>query len=196
MKLKKVALYVRVSTDNQTVENQLQELQEAAERHGWQLMQIFKDEGISGVKGRQKRPGLDALLKGVARKDFDLVAVWSVDRLGRSLSDLLGILNEIHAKGINLYLHKQGIDTTTPGGLALFQMLGVFAEFERAMVQERVKAGLQRAKAEGKKLGRPKISEEKEAAIRHARQEGKGIRKIASELGIGVGTIPRVLESA
>src|SRR6478672_7754050 len=110
---------------------------------------------VCGAKGRDQRPGLDKLLQGVARKEFDLVAAWSVDRIGRSLIDLVGVLQELHSKHVDLYLHQQGIDTTTPSGKAMFQMMGVFAEFERSMLRERVSAGLARARAEGVQLGRP-----------------------------------------
>ncbi len=106
---------------------------------------MYEDAGLSGAKGRDQRPGLDALLKAVTRREVDLVAAWSVDRLGRSLTDLLGLLTELHAKGVDLYLHQQGLDTSTPSGRAMFQMMGVFAEFERAMIRERVMAGLARA---------------------------------------------------
>ena len=152
-KAKRVAIYLRVATTGQTVENQKRELEEAGERHGWEVVRLFKDAGYSGAKGRDQRPGLDALLQGVARKEFDLVAAWSVDRLGRSLQDLLGTLGELHAKGVGLYLHQQGLDTSTPAGKAMFQMMGVFAEFERAMIRERVMAGLKRAKANGTTSG-------------------------------------------
>lgn len=195
-KNKRVALYVRVSTDGQTVENQLMELEKIAQRMGWEVVHIFKDEGISGAKGRKERPGFDGLSKAVIRKEIDLVAAWSVDRLGRSLQDLVGFLSELHAKGVDLYLHQQGLDTSTPAGKAMFQMMGVFAEFERALIQERVKAGLNRAKSEGKALGRPKVSESVELSILQARQDGKGIRKIAQEIGVGVGTVMRVLQQA
>ncbi len=196
MKSKRVAFYVRVSTDGQTVENQLQELQAIAERHNWQVVKIFKDEGISGSKGRDRRPGFDSLCKSIARKEFDLVAAWAVDRLGRSLQDLISFLSDMNAKGVDLYLHQQGLDTTTPSGKAMFQMLGVFAEFERAMIQERVKAGLARAKSQGKKLGRPQLLEDKKQAILELRNQGKVIRSIATELGLGVGTVAKVLSEA
>ena len=191
-KAKQVAIYLRVSTTGQTLENQKRELEEVGGRHGWEVIRVFKDTGISGAKGRDQRPGLDALLRGVARKEFDLVAAWSVDRLGRSLQDLLGTLGELHAKGIGLYLHQQGLDTSTPAGKAMFQMMGVFAEFERAMIRERVMAGLKRAKANGVVLGRPKIDEAATTAARKALGSGKGIIKVAKELGLGVGTVHRI----
>jgi DNA invertase Pin-like site-specific DNA recombinase len=190
---KRVALYVRVSTDGQTVENQVRELKVVAERHGWRIVETFDDNGISGAKGRDQRPAMRRLMEGIGRRDFDMVAAWSVDRLGRSLQDLVGFLGEMHAKGVDLYLHRQGLDTSTPAGRAMFQMLGVFAEFERAMIQERVRAGLARARAQGKRLGRPKVSPKVEAAVRTARARGKGIRKIARELRIGVGTVQRIV---
>jgi DNA invertase Pin-like site-specific DNA recombinase len=141
-------------TEAQTVANHLQPLQEAARRLGW----TYRDEGISGARGRDKRPGLDALLKGVARRKFDLVAAWSVCRLGRSLSDLVGLLGELQARDIDIYLHQQALDTSTPSGRALFGMLGVFSEFEKSMIRDRVMAGLDRARATGKRLGRPRTT--------------------------------------
>jgi DNA invertase Pin-like site-specific DNA recombinase len=189
---KRVAIYLRVSTDGQTVENQRRELKAAAKRHGWQVVETFADEGISGAKGRDKRPGLNKLLLGVARRDFDLVAAWSVDRLGRSLQHLISILGEIHAKGVGLYLHQQGLDTTTPAGEAMFQMLGVFAQFERAMIRERVNAGLARARAQGKTLGRPKVAPTVERRVRASLSKGTGILKTARALGLGTRTVQRI----
>ena len=162
---KRVALYVRVSTDGQTTVNQERELREVAERHGWNVVAVHRDHAISGRNGREKRPGLDRLLHAVSRREVDVVAAWSVDRLGRSLAHLLAILGELHAKGVDLYLHQQGVDTSTPAGKALFQMMGVFAEFERSMIVERVKSGLRRAVAQGKKLGRPRVDHETERTV-------------------------------
>jgi DNA invertase Pin-like site-specific DNA recombinase len=193
---KRVALYLRVSTNGQTTANQRHDLEAAATRHGWNVVATYQDAGISGAKGREKRPGLDRLLKAIARREIDMVAAWSVDRLGRSLQDLLSVLTEIHAKGVDLYLHQQGLDTSTPSGRAMFQMMGVFAEFERAMIQERVKAGLARARQEGTQLGRRRLEQtdaRKATRIRSMRAKGTGIRRIASELGVGVGTVMRVL---
>jgi DNA invertase Pin-like site-specific DNA recombinase len=175
-KLKKVAIYARVSTDSQTVANQLQELQAVAERQGWIIVQTFVDEGISGAKGRDKRPGYDALLKAVARREIDLVASWSVDRLGRSLPDLVAFLSDIQAKDVDLYLHRQGLDTSTPSGRAMFGMLGVFAEFERAMIRERIMSGLRRT---SKKSGRKPMSNDRLDTIRASLKDGVGIRAAA-----------------
>ena len=152
-------LYLRVSTSEQTTRNQRRELHAVAERHGWHVVATYEDAGVSGAKGRDKRPGFDRLMMAVARREIDMVAAWSVDRLGRSLTDLLGFLRDLHAKRVDLFLHQQGLDTSTPSGRAMFQMLGVFAEFERAMIRERVMAGLARARAEGKQLGRRTVEQ-------------------------------------
>jgi DNA invertase Pin-like site-specific DNA recombinase len=191
-KPRRAALYLRVGTDGRTVENQRLELEAAAQRHGWSVAGVFADGGIGGAKRRDQRPALDRLLKGVARKEFDLIASWSVDRLGRSLQDLLAFLGEVHAEGVDLYLHRQGVDTTTPAGKAMFQMMGVFAEFERAMIRERVNAGLQRAKAQGKTLGRPKVAPEIEEAVRASLRTGAGVLKTAATLGVGSSTVQRI----
>ena len=192
----RVALYARVSTDKQSTENQLIELRGAASRMGWEVVGEFVDRGISGAKGRADRPRLDAMLKCVARKEFDIVAAWSVDRLGRSLIDLVGLLQELHSTGVDLYLHQQGINTTTPAGKALFGMMGVFAEFERGMIVERVKSGMARAKKNGTKsgnaIGRPAVSAEVEARIRELRATGLGIVKTAKQIGCGVSVVQRV----
>ena len=173
-----MAIYARVSTadKNQTVENQLRDLLAVAERQGWTVVATFTDEGISGVKGRDRRPGYDALLKGVARKDFDQIMAWSVDRLGRSLPDLVAFLNDIQSKSVDLYLHQQGLDTSTPSGRMMFQMLGVFAEFERAMIRERILAGLRRTT---KKSGRKPMPSDRVEAIRTSLLDGLGIRATA-----------------
>ena len=142
---RRVAIYLRVSTSKQDTENQLRELSAVADRSGWDIWKVYEDAGISGAKGRDKRPGIDAMMKAVNAKQFDLVAAWSVDRLGRSLTDLLGILQDLKEKGVDLFLHQQGLDTSTTAGKAMFRMLGVFAEFERGIIRERVNAGLARA---------------------------------------------------
>ena len=191
--MKQIAIYARVSTGEQTPDNQLHELRSVAGRMGWQVAEEYVDRGVSGVKGRDRRPAYDRLCAAIVRREMDVVMAWSIDRLGRSLQHLVGLLSDLQAKGIDLYLHQQGIDTTTVAGKAMFQMCGVFAEFERAMIRERVKAGLERARAQGKILGRPRTSERVEQKIQSARQQGKGIQKIAKELGIGVSAVQRVV---
>lgn len=192
-KNKRAALYLRVSTDRQTTENQEMELRTVAGRMGWEIVQVYRDEGVSGAKGRDQRPAFDALCTDAARRQFDVVMAWSVDRLGRSLQDLIGFLSELHALKVDLFLHQQGLDTTTPAGKAMFQMMGVFAEFERAMIRERVNAGLQRARAQGKKLGRPRIDTATEAAIRKALEKGDAsIRNIADQFKIAPNTVRRI----
>ena len=192
-KPKNVALYARVSTDGQSTENQLRELRAAIARHGWSIVAEYVDHGISGAKGRKGRPRFDALLHAVARKEFDMVAAWSVDRLGRSLQDLVSFLGDLQRKKVDLYLHQQALDTSTPSGKAMFGMLGVFAEFERTIIQERVKAGLARARAKGTTLGRPKTNAKIEQQIRNLAAKGVGKVKIARMLGIGVSVTQRVL---
>jgi DNA invertase Pin-like site-specific DNA recombinase len=193
--MKRAVLYLRVSTIEQTTANQERELREVAGRMGCDIVHVYKDHGISGAKGREKRPAFDRLCRDATKRQFDVVMAWSVDRLGRSLQDLVGFLSELHALHIDLFLHQQGLDTTTPAGKAMFQMMGVFAEFERSMIQERVRAGLARAKAEGKRLGRPPIPTELEERIREALCEPgriEGVRKIAARFGVNVGTVQRI----
>ncbi len=190
---RRAALYLRVSTLDQTTENQRRELEHVAERAGWIITEVYEDAGISGAKGRDRRPAFDRLLKDAARRRFDVIAAWSVDRLGRSLPHLVSFLEDIHGYGIDLYLHQQGIDTTTPAGKAMFQMLGVFSEFERAMIRERVNAGLARAKANGKRLGRAPHGAEIAAKIRELRADGMGKVKIGRTLGVGTSVVQRVL---
>ncbi len=189
--MKRAALYARVSTGGQTTENQLRELEAVASRLGWEIVGRFVDEGISGAKGRHERPALDQLLKAVIRREVDLVAAWSVDRLGRSLQELVGFLNELRERNVDLYLHQQGLDTGTPSGRAMYQMLGVFAEFERAIIIERIKAGMARAKEQGKLLSRPMTPEEIQERIKELRAKGHSLRWIGEELGVGKSTVEK-----
>jgi DNA invertase Pin-like site-specific DNA recombinase len=193
--MKRAAIYLRVSTGEQSVENQRRELVETAQRHGWEVVAEYSDAGISGAKGRDRRPGFDRLCKAITRREVDLVAAWSVDRLGRSLQHLVTFLAELHGSGVDLYLHRQGLDTSTPAGRALFGMMGVFAEFERAMIVERTVAGLARAWAQGRVLGRPKISHDREEAVRASLATGIGVLRTAKASGVGVGTVQRIKQA-
>ena len=203
---RRAALYVRVSTDHQSVENQVRELKLVAERRGWTVIELYRDAGISGSKGRDKRPGLDALLKDANRRKFDVVMAWAIDRLGRSLIDLLGTIEHLQEVGVDLYLDQQHIDTTTPTGKLLFQITGAFAEFERSMIRQRIRAGLSVIKEkivrDGKfvskagkvrrKLGRPGAEPDKIEQARRELGKGLGIVKVAREVGLGVGTVHRL----
>jgi DNA invertase Pin-like site-specific DNA recombinase len=189
---KRAAIYVRVSTDKQTIDNQVAALRQIAERRGWQVVEQYSDAGISGAKGRDGRPGLDQMLKDASRREFDVIMAWAVDRLGRSLIDLLGTIQTLEACGVDLYLDQQSIDTTTPAGKLMFQVCGAFAEFERSMIRQRVLAGLKRAVAQGKTLGRPKVDAAIERRIQAQLRAGKGMRKTARECGVGTGTVQRV----
>ena len=188
------AIYVRVSTDKQTVENQVRELRQIAERRGWEVVEQYSDAGISGSKGRDDRPGLDQMLKDAQRRRFDVVMAWAIDRLGRSLIDLLGTIQALEGCGVDLYLDQQALDTTTPAGRLMFQVTGAFAEFERSMIRQRINAGLKRAVEAGKTLGRPRISGKVEKHIQEQLRAGKGIIKVAREVGVGNGTVQRIAD--
>ena len=190
---KRVALYFRVSTDGQTTSNQQLALAEVAARRGWQVVQIYEDAGISGAKGRDKRAGLDAAMKDATRRRFDVLAVWSIDRLGRSTATVAAVLAELDAAGVAIYADREAMDATTPHGRAMLQMAAVFAELERGMIRERVKAGLARAVASGTKLGRKPVPAKTETEIRMLLSAGNmGMLKIAAEVGVGSGTVQRV----
>ena len=192
----RAAIYLRVSTTDQSTSNQERELRAGAERMGHEVVEVYEDFGISGGKGRDKRPAFDRLHHDAARRKFDIVVAWSVDRLGRSLQDLVAFLEDIRACDIGLFLHQQGLDTTTPSGRAMFGMLGVFAEFERSIIRERVKSGMVRAKEKGtksgKSIGRPPIDSDRRDAIRHARcVEKLSLRAVARRFGTSTETVRR-----
>jgi DNA invertase Pin-like site-specific DNA recombinase len=205
-KQKRAALYLRVSTDHQSVENQNRELRQIAERRRWIVVEVYSDAGISGAKRRDQRPGLDAMLKDVSRRKFDVVMAWAIDRLGRSLIDLLGTIEHLEHAGVDLYLDQQNIDTTNPMGKLVFQITGAFAEFERSMIRQRVRVGLKTIKAaierDGKfiskagvvrrRLGRPGSEPEKIERARVQLAKGIGIAKTARLTGLGTGTVHRL----
>lgn len=191
-KTKRVGLYLRVSTSGQTVENQRQDLMRVAEQRGWHVVEEYIDHGISGSKGREERPAFKKLTKEAAAGKLDMVAAWSIDRVGRSLQHLVEFMEELKHQGVGLYLHQQNVDSSTAAGKAMLSMCGVFAEFERSIIVERINAGLARAKAQGKELGRPRVDAATETHIRKLLAKGTGKLKIARTLGVGVSTVQRV----
>lgn len=188
----RVGLYARVSTSNgqQDPEMQLRELREYAERRGWQIAEVYTDAGISGSK--DSRPALNRLMIDAQQRRIDAVLVWKLDRFGRSLRHLVNALAQLEALGIAFVSLRDNLDLTTPSGRLMFQIIGAMAEFERALIQERVKAGLRNARAKGKRLGRPRVFVN-ESKIAVLRSSGASWRAIALELGVGMGTIYRAV---
>jgi len=188
-----VAIYARVSTASQTVENQLIELRDAAKRLGWNVTHEVIDEGISGSKGRSDRPGFDRVFELVEQKAVGAVMAWSVDRIGRSLQDLVALMKELQRNSVDLYCHQQSINTATPAGRMTFSIFGALGEYERSLIIERIHAGIARAKAEGVRFGRPRVyGDEVRAQVIELRGAGMRMRDIARELGVGFGTVWRV----
>ena len=196
-KSRRVAIYARVSTSSQTVENQFQELREVAHRNGWQIVAELSDSGISGAKGRDQRPAFDQLLKRATRREFDLIMVWSVCRIGRSIQHLVGFMNDILAMGVDLYVHQQAIDTTTPSGRMIFSIFSALGEYELGLTRERIMAGQKRARAQGIKIGRPsKLNDAVRTSVKLLRDGGMGIKEISKRLEIGVGSVYGALKAA
>jgi DNA invertase Pin-like site-specific DNA recombinase len=194
MRPRRVAIYARVSTQQQTVENQFRELREVAHRQGWQIVAELSDSGISGAKGRDQRPAFDELLKRATRREFDLIMVWAIDRLGRSIQHLVGFMNEIQSMGVDLYIHQQAIDTTTASGRMVFGIFSALGEYERELIRERIIAGQRRARAQGVRIGRPsQLNDAVRTSVRMLRDKGVGIKDIANRLQIGVGSVYAVL---
>ncbi len=195
-----VALYLRVSTDGQTVANQRRELEDMAKRAGWKIVEVYQDKGISGAKGRNGRPELDRMLNDATRRRFKKLLVWDLSRLGRSLRDLISITDHFKELSIDLYVHKDAIDTGTASGRLFFHIVGAIGEFERERIRERINAGLARAKREGKQLGRPegatKDKVKHQAEIVSLRDAGMSIRKIAGALRVSTSTVQAALKRA
>ena len=193
--MNRAVIYSRVSTNEQTVENQLRVLREVAEKRGLEVVREISDEGISGAKGRDERQGFDELIKGSVKNEWDIILVWDVSRLGRSLKHLVSFLEDIQSAHCDVYIHQSGIDTSTASGKMMFGMLSVFSEFERSMIRERVIAGQQRAVANGVKLGRKtNVNDGIITAVYHMRQNNVPIKRIAKDLQIGVGTVYKILD--
>jgi DNA invertase Pin-like site-specific DNA recombinase len=183
----RVALYARVSTLNgQHPEMQLEDLREYASRRGWEIAGEYLDEGVSGSK--ESRPELNRLVSDSHLRKFDIVLVWKIDRFGRSLRHLVNALADLDSYGVAFASLKDNLDLSTPSGRLMFQIIGAMAEFERALIQERVKAGLHNARRNGKKLGRPRRVVDLDGIAR-MKAEGHSLRNIAEKLGVGYGTV-------
>jgi DNA invertase Pin-like site-specific DNA recombinase len=215
MKAKRAAIYLRVSRDSQTVENQRIDLTKLCELRKWDVVAEYADEGISGATGREKRPGLDNLLKDATRRRFDIAVFWAVDRLGRSTATVTAAMDALSDCGVNMYAFKESMDTSTAHGRAMLEMAAVFGRLEREMIKERVIAGIARVKEvsartgkiatkSGRAIGRPKLGSEANevdrenarknvAKIKAMRAAGDGYQKIARELNMGVGTVMRIV---
>jgi DNA invertase Pin-like site-specific DNA recombinase len=194
---KRVAIYARVSTSLQSPQNQIDALTELANRQGYTIIKIYSDNGFSGTKSTADRPALNDLMTDARKKSFDMVLVWSLDRLGRSLKHCLELLQELQELKVDLFFQQQGMDTSTSSGKLMFSMIGAFAEFERNIIRERVLAGQMRAKANGVKFGRPsKMNDGMKSAVKLLREKGMGIKQIAKQLQIGVGTVYSVMSVA
>ena len=195
--VRKVAIYTRVSTLDQTIDNQLIELRDHCSRMGWEITKEYSDEGLSGTLSRVKRPALNSLIKDAYRKKFDSVVCWDISRLGRSMKELILFLSDMKDKGVGICSVRQGFDTSTSMGEIMFQFVGILSSWEREMIRERTLAGLERARREGKTLGRRKVTDNvMTAKIIELRNEKKSIRAIASEVGVSIGTVSKTLKVA
>ena len=194
---KKVGIYTRVSTLDQTIDNQLIELRDHCSKMGWEVVKEYADEGLSGTLSREKRPALNSLIKDAYRKRFDSVVCWDISRIGRSMKELILFLSDMKDRGIGICSVRQGFDTSTSMGEIMFQFVGILSSWEREMIRERTLAGLERAKSEGKTLGRRKVTNDTMTAkILELRTAKKTIREIASEVGVSRGTVNNVLKVA
>ena len=195
--VRKVAIYTRVSSLDQTVDNQLIELRDHCSKMGWEVVKEYADEGLSGTLSREKRPALNALIKDAYRKRFDSVVCWDISRIGRSMKELVLFLSDMKGRDIGICSVRQGFDTSTSMGEIMFLVVGIPSSWAREMIRERTLAGLERAKSEGKTLGRRKVTNDTMTAkIIEMRTAKKSIRDIASEVGVSRGTVNNVLKVA
>ena len=192
---RRALIYARVSTTHQNSENQLQELREVARRSNWKIVDELVDNGISGAKGREDRPAFERLIQMVRKRQVDVVMTWSIDRLGRSIQHLVSFMNEVQASNVDLFVSQQAVNTATPAGRMIFSIFSALGEYERELIRERINAGLARARANGKKLGRPSVAGLPAiiTSVKMLRETGHSIHNIAKQLRIGVGTTQKIL---
>ena len=195
--VRKVCVYARCSTSDQQVSNQLIEIRDHCSKMGWEIVKEYTDEGLSGTLSRDKRPAFNEMIKDGYRKKFDSVVCWDISRLGRSMKELIMFLSDMKDLDIGICSLRQGFDTATSMGEIMYSFVSILSSWEREMIRERTLAGLERAKREGKTLGRRKVTDDTmNAKIIELRSENKSLRAIASEVGVSTGTIRKVLKAA
>jgi DNA invertase Pin-like site-specific DNA recombinase len=190
MNIKRIGIYCLVSTKDQTNENQLLDLRKYCKSRGWEITAECIDHGISGT--RDDRPQLRAVMDFARKRKIDALLVWRFDRFARSLSHLINSLEELNRLGVDFVSYQESVDTATPQGRMVFGVMASLAEFERSLIQERIKSGLRRAVAQGKQLGRPRAAVDPAEAHR-MRQEGQSLQRIAQTMGAHKSTISRLL---
>ena len=193
--VRKVAIYIHVSTLDQTIDNQLIELRDHYSKMGWEIVKEYADGGLSGTLSQEKRPALNSLIKDAYRKKLDSVVCWDIWRLGRSMKELILFLSDMKDRDISICLVRQGFDTSTSMGEIMFQFVGILSSWEREMIRERTLAGLERARREGNTLGRRKVTNDTMTAkIIKLRSAKKSLRKIAPEVGVSIAIVHRELK--
>ena len=188
----RAVIYTRTSTAHQTTDSQLEALRSMVSRSGYDLVEIIEDKGVSGTKSGRERKGMAKVMEMVNRRDLDLLCVYSVDRIGRKIGDIISLVEELNEKGVGLVIHKNGIDTTTSYGKTLLSFFALVAQMERDFIASRISDGIAASKAKGKVFGRKRISNEKIDAIRKLRKQGKGMNYIAKQLSVGNSQVHRI----
>ncbi len=190
---KKVAIYVRVSTKDQSVDMQLNDLERYSKERGLNVFKVYEDSGVSGTK--ETRPALSDLMDDAMKRKFDVVLVWRFDRFARSTKHLVTALYEFRNLGIDFISYQENIDTSSPLGEAIFTIISAMSKLERDIIAERVKGGLRKARVNGKRLGRPECVADSDKIVEY-KEQGKSIREIAKELGLSRGKVERTLKLA
>ena len=191
----KVAIYARVSTVDQNYEGQLEELRALADRSGWEVVEVYSEK-VSGTKETEDRPELKRMMRDARWRKFEKVVVWSVDRLGRSMKNLVLVLNELKDLKIDIFAYKQAIDTSTAMGSMFFQFLGIFSEFENTIRKERQIVGIRKAKERGVRFGRKPTAESQIVKICNMRRNGASVRAICKEVGVSPNTVLSVSKTS
>lgn len=192
--MEKIAIYVRVSTDEQSTEMQTSDLRRYCEQRGFEIYKEYSDQGVSGTKDH--RPGLDQLMSDAKKRKFDVVLVWRFDRFARSTKHLITALEEFKHLGIDFISYSENIDTSSPLGKMLYTISAAWAEFERSIIVERIRGGIRRAREKGKVLGRPKVLNLDSDELLRLQSEGLSLRKIAEKVNASPATVYKILSKA